>query len=84
MIRENWNLRYSACFIICPLRHNLTVPNSVSIVSRLRSPPSNHLLVHNPDKDPELVNRTGVFESIAVCVKPLHYFYNKVCVAICI
>lgn len=78
MIRENWNLRYSACFVICPLKHNLTVPSSVSIVPRLRHPPSNLLWVHNPDKDPEIVNKTIPSEALAVCVKPLHYNYNKV------
>lgn len=78
MIRENWNLKYSACFVICPLRRNLTAPTSVSVVSRLRHSPSNHLIVRNPDKDLSLVNRTTERDTLAVCVKPLHYFYDKV------
>ncbi|KAK6642822.1 hypothetical protein RUM43_004324 [Polyplax serrata] len=77
MIRENWNLKYSACFVICPLRRNMTAPASVSIVSRLRHPPSNHLIVRNPEKDPSLVNRTRGADTLAVCVKPLHYSYDK-------
>jgi hypothetical protein len=50
VIRENWNLKYSACFILCPLRISyLDVPYSVSIVSKLRSPPGNVLMLRNTD-----------------------------------
>lgn len=50
VIRENWNLKYSACFILCPLRISyLDVPYSVSIVSKLRSPPGNILMLRNMD-----------------------------------
>lgn len=50
VIRENWNLKYSACFVLCPLRiAYLEVPYAVSIVSKLRAPPGNVLLVRNTD-----------------------------------
>lgn len=50
VIRENWNLKYSAVFVLCPLRiAYLEVPYAVSIVSKLRSPPGNVLLVRNTD-----------------------------------
>lgn len=50
VIRENWNLKYSACFILCPLRISyLDVPYSVSIVAKLRSPPGNILMLRNTD-----------------------------------
>lgn len=50
VIRENWNLKYSACFILCPLRISyLDVPYSVSVVSKLRSPPGNILMLRNTD-----------------------------------
>jgi hypothetical protein len=50
VIRENWNLKYSACFILCPLRISyLDVPYSLSIVSKLRMPPGNILLLRNTD-----------------------------------
>lgn len=50
VIRENWNLKYSACFVLCPLRISyLDVPYSVSIVSKLRSPPGNILMLRNTD-----------------------------------
>ncbi|PSN34263.1 hypothetical protein C0J52_18765 [Blattella germanica] len=78
VIRENWNLKYSACFILCPLRQNLTAPHSVSIVSRLRIPPANHLLVRNTDWDPDLKNvSAGIPDKMAICVKPIHFNYNQ-------
>jgi len=78
VIRENWNLKYSACFVLCPLQQNLTAPYSVSIVSRLRLPPANHLLVRNTDWDPDLRNTSAeIPDKIAICVKPIHFFYNQ-------
>jgi len=79
VIRENWNLKYSACFILCPLRQNLSAPHSVSVVSRLRLPPANHLLVRNADWDPDLRNvSAGIPDKMAICVKPIHFNYNQV------
>ncbi|XP_055848872.1 uncharacterized protein LOC129913918 [Episyrphus balteatus] len=64
VIRENWNLKYSACFVLCPLRTaELNVPQSVSIVSRLRAPPGNILRVRNTDQDPDFTNRTATSPS---------------------
>lgn len=104
VIRENWNLRFSAYFILC-LIANHPVPSSVQIMlkSNLSLPASNHLLVHNR---PELVEKkllqrpissslswmksnekaakeparqfSMASNSFAVCVKPMHYDYNKV------
>ncbi|KMY90077.1 uncharacterized protein LOC6732193 isoform X1 [Drosophila simulans] len=52
IIRENWNLKYSACFILCPVRTPpLAVPHFVSVVSRLRAPPGNLLTLRNTDQD---------------------------------
>ncbi|KAH8281404.1 hypothetical protein KR054_000306 [Drosophila jambulina] len=57
IIRENWNLKYSACFILCPVRAPpLTVPQFVSVVSRLRAPPGNLLTLRNTDQDVDFVN----------------------------
>ncbi|CAN8031035.1 unnamed protein product [Ixodes persulcatus] len=73
LIRENWNLRYSAFFLLCPLPPGMTgeTPLWVS-VQRLndRALPRNVLLVHRRDLRPP--------EELAVCVKPIHYDYNKV------
>uniref|UniRef100_A0A6P4FKS7 Uncharacterized protein LOC108050731 isoform X2 n=1 Tax=Drosophila rhopaloa TaxID=1041015 RepID=A0A6P4FKS7_DRORH len=61
IIRENWNLKYSACFILCPVRTPpLAVPHFVSVVSRLRAPPGNLLTLRNTDQDPDFAaNPTG-------------------------
>ncbi|XP_076646085.1 uncharacterized protein LOC143355276 [Halictus rubicundus] len=77
VIRENWNLKYSACFVICPLPKESPatdrVPETVSVVARLKAAPTNRILVQNR---PE--TRTEDKELLAVCVKPLHYDYNRV------
>lgn len=77
VIRENWNLKYSACFVICPLpKESPTadkVPEAVSVVARLRAIPTNRILVQN-----RLESRTSDKEALAICVKPLHYYYNRV------
>ncbi|KAJ8928169.1 hypothetical protein NQ314_019291 [Rhamnusium bicolor] len=71
VIRENWNLKYSACFVMCPLT-NKTVPSAVSIVARVKDPPANLLAVINNYNESIPVNKFGV------CVKPLHFDYNRV------
>ena len=69
-IREGWGLKYTACFILCPVSG--PVPDSVSIVtSDSEVAPTNKLPVNNR----EPADRK---EEIAVCVKPLHYNYDKV------
>lgn len=81
VIRENWNLKYSACFILCPLRISyLDIPYSVSIVSKLRAPPGNILRLRNTDTDVDFFNRSvnDIPKEIAVCVKPFHFNYDHV------
>ncbi|XP_014215249.1 uncharacterized protein LOC106644315 [Copidosoma floridanum] len=79
VIRENWNLKYSACFVICPLPKELPskaadrVPEAVSIVARLTVAPTNRMLVRNRP-----ANRPKERKPLAICVKPLHYDYNRV------
>lgn len=77
VIRENWSLKYSACFVICPLpKESVTsdsVPETVSVVARLKAAPTNRILVQNRPQ-----NRSKDKELLAVCVKPLHYDYNRV------
>ncbi|XP_055637945.1 uncharacterized protein LOC129776374 isoform X2 [Toxorhynchites rutilus septentrionalis] len=80
IIRENWNLKYSACFILCPIRGPFPeIPYAVSVVSKIRSPPGNVLLLRNTDNDPDFNNRTfsNIPNSIGVCVKPLHFNYDQ-------
>lgn len=80
IIRENWNLKYSACFILCPIRGPFPdIPYAVSVVSKIKAPPGNVLLLRNTDNDPDFNNRTfsNVPNSIGVCVKPLHFNYDQ-------
>ena len=78
IIRENWNLKYSACFILCSIPPNPDVPESVSIISdEKNAQKSSNLLPVLHSKS----GGTGTFEvnsdEIGVCVKPMHYHYNK-------
>ncbi|XP_076057297.1 uncharacterized protein LOC143034837 [Oratosquilla oratoria] len=79
IIRENWNLRYSACFVACPLtlfrngKQPIPPPDSVSIVSDPNGNATNKLRVLNLD-----VKKDEVKNGFAVCVKPLHFEYNNV------
>jgi len=77
-IRENWNLQYSASFVTCDLMDRSSgsyrdAPQSVSLVAKLNLAASNQLPVH--------YSHTGIrppsAPSIGVCVKPLHFHYNK-------
>lgn len=81
IIRENWNLKYSACFVLCPVTApELRVPYAVSVVSKLKAPAGNVLLVRNTDADPELANGTlitNIPDKIGVCVKPFHFEYDS-------
>lgn len=82
VIRENWNLKYSACFVMCPLT-NKTIPAAVSIVARTRDPPANLLAVINNHNETALgMASAGVSGpaqyKFGVCVKPLHFEYNRV------
>jgi hypothetical protein len=73
VIRENWNLKYSACFVLCPLLANQSVPASVSVVSKIKSSPTNLLTVINNYNDSGKPSNR-----FAVCIKPLHFDYNRV------
>ncbi|XP_040168091.1 uncharacterized protein LOC120903000 isoform X1 [Anopheles arabiensis] len=80
IIRENWNLKYSACFILCPIRGPYPeIPHAVSVVSKIRAAPGNVLMLRNTDNDPDFTNRTfsNIPNSIGVCVKPLHFNYDQ-------
>jgi hypothetical protein len=81
IIRENWNLKFTACFVLCALpvpaneNEKVRVPESVSIVVTTTAEASNQLPVINHDVG------TGSYEvnatEVGVCVKPMHFHYNK-------
>lgn len=73
LIRENWNLKYSAYFILCPIKQpNMPVPSHVSIIRQGSIEIGNKVVVHDNKKAFKKP------DGIAVCIKPLHYEYNKV------
>ena len=86
IIRENWNLKYSACFVICPLKSPISpgsneefIPNAVSILPKMSTTNAIHtnrlpvLNYQNGGTGTYQVNKTD----IGVCVKPIHFHYNK-------
>ncbi|CAL4137470.1 unnamed protein product [Meganyctiphanes norvegica] len=79
IIRENWNLKFSACFIACPLsvykdgKQPIPPPESVSIMADPGGNATNKLKVLNLD-----IKKEEVKNSFAVCIKPLHFEYNNV------
>ncbi|XP_063897692.1 uncharacterized protein LOC135118768 [Helicoverpa armigera] len=77
-IRENWNLKYSATYVLCLLRDSgvkpqETVGASVSVVASNRPnvPPTNLLVVLDTEAKP------GIEETLHICVKPFHYSYDR-------
>ena len=78
IIRENWNLKYSACFVLCSLPSTIeAVPQHVQLQAedKLEAAATNLLPVLN------WATGTGSVEvnssSVGVCVKPMHFHYNK-------
>ncbi|XP_028166088.1 uncharacterized protein LOC114356902 [Ostrinia furnacalis] len=77
-IRENWNLKYSATYVLCLLRDTGVKPQdtvgaSISVVaaSSPTRPPTNLLTVL--DTEP----KSGIEETLHVCVKPFHFSYSR-------
>ncbi|XP_050546289.1 uncharacterized protein LOC126908342 isoform X2 [Daktulosphaira vitifoliae] len=70
-IRENWNLKYSAVFVLCKLPPENTYPLSVSIVSHFKDTITNRVLINMP------MSNRNFKTDIEICIKPLHYFYDR-------
>lgn len=61
---------------MCPLTSTKkTVPSSVSIVAHPKDPPTNLMMVINNFND---TSGTVVQNRFGICVKPLHFDYNRV------
>lgn len=65
---------------MCPLKPNMTVPKAVSVVAKPKDLPSNVLSVINNFNESTSDKSTSpsTIGKFAVCVKPLHFDYNKV------
>ncbi|CAH0397933.1 unnamed protein product [Chilo suppressalis] len=77
-IRENWNLKYSATYVLCLLRDTGVKPQdtvgaSISVLSASspNRPPTNLLTVL--DTEP----KSGIEETLHICVKPFHFSYAR-------
>ncbi|XP_052759566.1 uncharacterized protein LOC113513387 [Galleria mellonella] len=77
-IRENWNMKYSATYVLCLLRDSgvkpqETVGASISVISSNwpGRAPTNLLTVL--DTEP----KSGIEENLHICVKPFHYSYSR-------
>lgn len=87
VIRENWNLKYSATFVLCPLflyniGRRVPVPDYVSIVvgkawNGSEEQVGNRLPVLNRNADGGADREANIVDGFAVCVKPLHYHFNR-------
>uniref|UniRef100_T1J425 Glycosyltransferase family 92 protein n=1 Tax=Strigamia maritima TaxID=126957 RepID=T1J425_STRMM len=80
VIRENWNLKYSAHFVLCPLflynvGRTVNVPDELSVLARPGDEPGNRLKVRNLWA--AAAAHAEPSDGFAVCVKPLHYQFNR-------
>lgn len=75
-IRENWNLKYSAVFVLCKLPPDGNYPLSVSIVSHIKDPITNEIVIQMPKPISQFKT------DIEICIKPLHYYYDRVIIHI--
>ncbi|XP_037293717.1 uncharacterized protein LOC115452130 [Manduca sexta] len=77
-IRENWNLKYSATYVLCLLRNTGVKPQdtvgaSISVLaSNAPNRPATNLLTIL-DTEP----RAGIEDTMHVCVKPFHFSYAR-------
>ena len=77
---ENFGLKWSSCFLYCSFAtKQQTKFKNVYLVhkdTKLENIPKNSALrVHYPKLDAKEANQT--MQKMAVCVKPLHYHYNR-------
>ncbi|XP_050303883.1 uncharacterized protein LOC126741505 [Anthonomus grandis grandis] len=81
IIKEHWNLYYSAYYLFCPLELDESVPDVVSVLTSPNQEPENMLkIIRNyvGDAQWDPFELSLMVDNMAVCVKPLHYDYNKV------
>ncbi|XP_076366130.1 beta-1,4-galactosyltransferase galt-1-like [Tachypleus tridentatus] len=72
VINEHWNLKYSACFFYCALRKGDPKPLNVSVADNSQFKAAAILTVYDNKEDNESPRGR-----IALCVKPLHYSYDR-------
>ena len=81
-IRENWNLKYSAAFVLCPLGNaeslvDVPVPDAVSVFAAEDGLEGATNLMPVLNRDYVVATNNIDSSSVGVCVKPIHFEYNK-------
>ena len=81
-IRENWNLKYSAAFVLCPLGNaesgvDVQVPDAVSVFAAEDGSEGATNLMPVLNRDYVLDKSEIDSSAVGVCVKPIHFEYNK-------
>ncbi|XP_019769099.1 glycosyltransferase family 92 protein F13G3.3 [Dendroctonus ponderosae] len=80
IIQEHWQLPYSPYYVTCPLSENESIPLMVSLLNDPAEEPLNMLKVisnYPEGKKWDANELEPDVKKMAVCVKPLHYDYNK-------
>ncbi|GFT65553.1 glycosyltransferase family 92 protein [Nephila pilipes] len=72
VMNEHWRLRYSSCFLSCEVPKNTSPPLKVLLSLNRNFTFSAMLPVHQNKEN--IASPRG---DLAVCVKPLHYFYDR-------
>lgn len=70
LIRENWNLPFSAAYILCSMSDATATPTRVSVVVGGQADATSSLPVQ------DLVSREQM-GNMSVCVKPFHYNFDR-------
>lgn len=72
VMNEHWRLRYASYLLSCEVSKNLSPPSKVLLSLNRNFTHSALLPVFKNKEDSKTPKR-----DIAVCVKPLHYYYNR-------
>ncbi|XP_042211147.1 beta-1,4-galactosyltransferase galt-1-like isoform X1 [Homarus americanus] len=69
-IRENWNLAYTAAFVLCHLTDTTSIPTRVAVVMDDQVKEASSLPVQD-------LNERGLMGNMSVCIKPFHYNFDR-------
>ncbi|XP_066154609.1 glycosyltransferase family 92 protein F13G3.3-like isoform X2 [Euwallacea fornicatus] len=81
IIEEHWGLPYSAYYINCPVDLREPLPEAVSVVTNVDQFPENlmKIIINYVEASAwDASKLSAKVEKIAVCVKPLHYAFNRI------
>ncbi|XP_073945241.1 uncharacterized protein [Choristoneura fumiferana] len=77
-IRENWNLKYSASYVLCSLRNTgVRAQETAGAVVAVLAEAVAHRAPTNLLPVLDTLPKPGIEENLHVCVKPFHYSYAR-------